>query len=81
LAKQEVPIDSEELDLGLIDPPHQRETGDGEAATCVATALDQDCLEAVLGDLMVRLDGDPFSEVFSHRLRFWGFLVRWMVHD
>ena len=81
LAKQQVPIDSEELDLGLFDPPHQGETGDGKAATCIATALDQDCLEAVLGYSMVRLVSDPFSEVFSHRLRFWGFLVRWMVHD
>jgi hypothetical protein len=81
LAKQQVPIDSEELDLGLFDPPHQGETGDGEAATCVATALDQDCLEAVLGDLMVRLVSDPFSEVFSHRLGFWSFLGRFLVHD
>lgn len=81
MAKQQVPIDSEKLDLGLIDPPHQGETGDGEAATCVATALDQDRLEAVLGGLMVRLVGDPFSEVFSHCLGFWGFLGRFLVHD
>lgn len=81
LAKQQVPIDSEELDLGLIDPPHQGETGDGEAATCIATALDQDCLAAVLGDLMVRLVSDPFSEVFSHRLGFWSFLGRFLGHD
>jgi hypothetical protein len=84
LAKQQVPIDSEELDLGLFDPPHQGETGDREAATCVATALNQDCLEAVLGDLpgglMVRLVSDPFSEVFSHRLGFWSFLGRFLVH-
>jgi hypothetical protein len=33
LAKQQVAIDSEELDLGLFDPPHQGETGDREAAT------------------------------------------------
>jgi hypothetical protein len=81
LAKQQVPIDSEELDLGLFDPPHQGEPGDREAATCVATALNQDCLEAVLGDLMARLVSDPFSEVFSHRLGFWSFLGRFLVHD
>jgi hypothetical protein len=81
LAKQQVPVDSEELDLGLFDPPHQGEPGDGESATCVATALDQDGLEAVLGDVMVRLVSDPFSEVFSHRLGFWSFLGRFLIHD
>ncbi len=80
MAKQQVPIDSEELDLGLFDPPHQGETGDGEAATGVATALDQDCLEAVLGDWMVHLVSDPISEVISHRLGFWSFLGRFLVH-
>jgi hypothetical protein len=81
LAKQQVPIDSEELDLGLFDPPHQGETGDGEAPTGVATALDQDCLAAVLGNWMVRLVSDPISEVISHRLGFWSFLGRFLVHD
>lgn len=81
MAKQQVPIDSEELDLGLFDPPHQGETGDGKAATCVATALDQDCLAAVLGYLVVRLVSDPFSEVFSHGLGFRSFLGRFLVHD
>jgi len=80
LARQQVPIDSEELDLGLLDSPDHGETGDGEAATCVTTALDQDCFEAILGNLMLRSLSDPFSEVFSHRLSFWSFLGRFLVH-